>query len=117
MSQTNVDLHESADGRGQDARTPDYGFIYESIRRAILDGRYGPGDRLVESQLAAELGVSRTRIREALSRLETERLVATLPTRGHVVRRLGRRDIEEMYELRLELEGYAARTAAETITL
>jgi len=117
MSSTNVDQRNTIGGQGRETPALDQGFIYESIRRAILDGRYEPGDRLVESQLAAELGVSRTRIREALSRLETERLVASLPTRGHVVRRLGRRDMEELYALRLELEGYAARTAAETITL
>jgi len=117
MSSTNVDQRNTIGGQGRETPALDQGFIYESIRRAILDGRYEPGDRLVESQLAAELGVSRTRIREALSRLETERLIASLPTRGHVVRRLGRRDMEELYELRLELEGYAARTAAETITL
>ena len=117
MPSTNVDQRNTIGGQGRETPALDQGFIYESIRRAILDGRYEPGDRLVESQLAAELGVSRTRIREALSRLETERLIASLPTRGHVVRRLGRRDMEELYALRLELEGYAARTAAETITL
>jgi DNA-binding GntR family transcriptional regulator len=112
---SNTELSRDA-GRGNE--TPaDQGPIYESIRRAILDGRYGPGERLVESQLATTFGVSRTRVREALSRLEAERLVASRPSRGHVVRELGRRDIEELYALRLELEGYAARTAAENITL
>ncbi|HZQ37182.1 MAG TPA: GntR family transcriptional regulator [Dehalococcoidia bacterium] len=112
---SNTELSRAA-GRGNE--TPaEQGLIYQAIRRAILDGRYGPGERLVESQLATTFGVSRTRVREALSRLEAERLVAPRATRGHVVRELGRRDMEELYALRLELEGYAARTAAETITL
>src|SRR5581483_4714314 len=112
---SNTELSRAA-GRGNE--TPaEQGLIYQAIRRAILDGRYGPGERLVESQLATTFGVSRTRVREALSRLEAERLVAARPTRGHVVRELGRRDMEELYALRLELEGYAARTAAEAITL
>src|SRR5690242_6752922 len=103
---SNTDLSQRA-GRSNEP-SPDQGIIYESIRRAILDGRYGPGERLVESQLATTFGVSRTRVREALSRLEAERLVASRPTRGHVVRELGRLDMEELYALRLELEGYAA---------
>jgi DNA-binding GntR family transcriptional regulator len=93
------------------------GSIYDAIREGILSGRYTPGERLIETRLAAELGVSRTRIRDALARLHSEHLVTTAPNRGMVVRPLSVRDIEEVYALRLLLEGYAARTAAGTITM
>jgi DNA-binding GntR family transcriptional regulator len=90
--------------------------IYDAIREAILNGRYHPGDRLVESRLAAEFGVSRTRIRDALARLEADHLVSSAPNRGRIVRPLTQRDIEEIYQLRLLLEGYAASLSADHIT-
>jgi DNA-binding GntR family transcriptional regulator len=92
------------------------GSIYESIREGILCGRYAPGERLVETKLAGEFGVSRTRIRDALARLHADHLISPAPNRGLVVRPLSSRDIEEIYALRLLLEGYAANTAASTIT-
>lgn len=95
----------------------DNGSIYDSIREGIISGRYAPGERLIETRLAAEHGVSRTRIRDALARLHSDHLVTTAPNRGLVVRPLSVRDIEEVYALRLLLEGYAARTAAATITM
>jgi DNA-binding GntR family transcriptional regulator len=92
------------------------GSIYDAIREAILAGRYAPGERLVESRLADEFGVSRTRIRDGLARLEAERLVSPAGNRGLVVTQPSSRDMEESYALRLLLEGFAARTAASTIT-
>lgn len=92
------------------------GSIYDAIREAILTGRYSPGERLVESRLAEEFGVSRTRIRDGLARLEAERLVSPAGNRGLIVTQPSSRDMEESYALRLLLEGFAARTAASTIT-
>jgi DNA-binding GntR family transcriptional regulator len=92
------------------------GSIYEAIREAIIGGRYLPGERLIETRLADEFGVSRTRIRDALARLQADHLVAPAANRGLVVRPLSTREIEEIYALRLLLEGFAAHTAAANIT-
>jgi DNA-binding GntR family transcriptional regulator len=70
----------------------------------------------VESRLATEHGVSRTRIRDGLARLEAELLVAPFGGRGLMVRPLSNKDIEEAYAMRLLLEGYAAKQAASNIT-
>jgi DNA-binding GntR family transcriptional regulator len=88
----------------------------EQIRDAIVDGRLPPGQRLKEEQLARELGISRTPVREALLMLQAEGLVDAAPNRGSTVRRYTRADLEEMYELRALLEGHAARRAAERAT-
>lgn len=88
----------------------------EQIREAIVDGRLEPGQRLKEEQLARELGISRTPVREALVMLQSEGLVDASPNRGSTVRTYTRGDLEEMYELRAMLEGHAARRAAGRIT-
>jgi len=94
----------------------DSGPIYDAIREGILSGRYPAGERLVEARLATELNVSRTRVREGLARLEAEHLLARVGGRGLIVARLSPSDIEDAYALRLLLEGFAARRAAENIT-
>jgi len=86
------------------------------IRAAIVEGRLQPGERLKEEQLARELGVSRTPVREALLFLEAEGAVVLQPNRGATVRRYTPEEIREAYELRALLEGHAARRAAERIT-
>jgi DNA-binding GntR family transcriptional regulator len=88
----------------------------ELIREAILDGRLPPGQRLKEEELARELGISRTPVREALLVLQTEGLVDAAPNRGAVVRSHDGDDLEDLYQLRALLEGYAARRAAANIT-
>lgn len=85
---------------------------YDALRAGILDGRYGFGDRLGEIEVAAELGLSRTPVREALRRLGSEGLVEVLPNRGARVRTWTAQDLEETYELRAVLEGLGARRAA-----
>ena len=89
--------------------------VTRSLREAILQGRLRPGERLVQDELAAELGVSRQPVREALRRLESEGLIVQLPQRGFVVREYGEEDIRENYHLRQLLESEAARLAAERI--
>jgi DNA-binding GntR family transcriptional regulator len=88
----------------------------EVIRRAIIDGRLAPGRRLKEEELARELGISRTPVREALLMLQSEGLVELIPKRGASVRAYAEDDLDEVYQLRALLEGYAARRAATRIS-
>jgi DNA-binding GntR family transcriptional regulator len=89
----------------------------ELIREAIVDGRLVPGERLKEEELARELGLSRTPVREALLVLQAEGLVDAAPNRGAAVRAHDAADLDDLYQLRALLEGYAARRAASRITL
>ncbi|MCW2721893.1 MAG: hypothetical protein QOG20_4753 [Pseudonocardiales bacterium] len=82
------------------------------IRRSIMEGELAPGSRLQEVELAAQLGVSRTPVREALRTLSSEGLVEILPNRGARVARWSVEDLDEIYELRIMLEGRAAERAA-----
>jgi DNA-binding GntR family transcriptional regulator len=90
-------------------------WVYEELKSAIVDLRLAPGDPLREASLADQLGVSKTPIREALTRLEQEGLVETTSFKGAVVTAYSRRDLLEIYELRELLENAAARTAAESM--
>jgi DNA-binding GntR family transcriptional regulator len=87
----------------------------ELIRAAIVDGRLEPGRRLKEEELARELGISRTPVREALRVLQTEGLLDGSPNRGAAVRSYDADDLDDLYQLRAVLEGFAARKAAERI--
>lgn len=88
---------------------------YSSILEAIDVGVYRPGDRLVESDLAERFGMSRTPIREALQRLETQSLL-TRDGRSLIVASLDHNQMAELYVVRTELEGLAARLAARHAT-
>ena len=88
---------------------------YSMILDAIDTGTYRPGDRLVESELAERLGVSRTPIREALQRLETQSLLVR-DGRSLIVASLDHNQMAELYVVRGELEGLAARLAARNAT-
>jgi DNA-binding GntR family transcriptional regulator len=88
---------------------------YALILHAIDIGTYRPGDRLVESELAERFGVSRTPIREALQRLETQSLLAR-DGRSLIVASLDHNQMAELYVVRRELEGLAARLAAKHAT-
>lgn len=80
----------------------------ESIRASILNGTLRPGERLTIEQLALELGVSRTPVREALKALEQDGLVHLLPHRGAVVDSVAHEEVHRRYTIRAMLEGYAA---------
>ncbi|MCA0938326.1 GntR family transcriptional regulator [Yangia mangrovi] len=95
-------------------RTPNKD-AYTLILEAIDQGVYRPGDRLVESELAERFGVSRTPIREALQRLETQSLLAR-DGRSLIVASLDHNQMAELYVVRTELEGLAARLAARHAT-
>jgi DNA-binding GntR family transcriptional regulator len=88
---------------------------YTLILEAIEGGTYKPGDRLVESELAERLGVSRTPVREALQRLETQAML-TRDGRSLIVASLDHNQLAELYAVRTELEGLAARLAARHAT-
>lgn len=85
---------------------------YELVLEAIDAGTYQPGDRMVESELADRFGVSRTPIREALQRLETQRILSR-DGRSLIVASLDHNQLAELYAVRAELEGLAARLAAQ----
>lgn len=85
--------------------------VAAQVRRAIMLGRYRPGEHLTEQALAAEAGVSRGPVRDALKQLEREGLVQLAPHRGAVVSMLGLREAYEFYIVRGHLEGLAARLA------
>lgn len=85
---------------------------YDHIRRQILDAKLPVGAALSEYQLAAEIGVSRTPVREALKRLEHDGLVRSIARRGTFVAELSGRDIIDIYQVRTALESFAAGVAA-----
>lgn len=89
--------------------------VVHRIRTKILAGEYGPEGRLVEEQIAGELGVSRTPVRQALTALEAEGLVEIAPNRGAIVASFSFDEVWDVYDLRAVLEGHAARRAAERI--
>jgi DNA-binding GntR family transcriptional regulator len=89
--------------------------LYDELREAILMGRFAPGQVLSENALATEFGKSRTPVREALHRLEIETLVERVP-RGVRVRTSSPEEILDIYEVRITLEGAAAKAAAERAT-
>lgn len=86
--------------------------VFEYIREDILNGRYKPGDSLVETKLAEEIGVSRTPIREAIRQLELEGLVTFYPNKGVFVTGITEQDVHDIYTIRSMIEGLAARWAA-----
>lgn len=86
--------------------------VIEAITEGVKDGRYAPGQRLVEADLTAELGISRGSLREALGRLAAEGMLELEPYRGAVVRRLSPEDVQDLFNIREVLEGEAARLAA-----
>ncbi len=86
------------------------------LLEGILDGRWPAGTKLVETALSRDLGVSRTPVREALARLTQEGFVAYAPRRGHRVRPVSRKDVDDLFDLRGELERLAFRKAFARIT-
>jgi DNA-binding GntR family transcriptional regulator len=91
-------------------------FVYESLRDAIWDGRIGIGERVREEEIARNLGVSRTPVREALQRLHQRGLLVFGAGRGLTVASLSQHQVLQLYAMREILEGSAARFAAEHAT-
>lgn len=105
---------------GQVARPPRtrtvHEYVLKSLRDAIIDGRLVGGTHLVQTELATQLDVSITPVREALRDLATEGLVAFDPHRGALVRNLDVDEVREVYELRMALEPLMVRRVIATIT-
>ena len=89
--------------------------VCESLRNAIKSGILAPGERLMEVQLADELGISRTPIREAIRKLEQEGYVIMLPRRGTYVSSVSVHDVQEIFEIRSALESLSIGLAARRI--
>jgi DNA-binding GntR family transcriptional regulator len=87
--------------------------VVDQLRQSIVSGRLAPASRLVERELIAMLGVSRTVIREALRQLESEGLVTMAGNRGAAVRELTLEEAQDLYSIRAVLEGLAAKLCAE----
>jgi DNA-binding GntR family transcriptional regulator len=85
----------------------------EQIRAAIQDGRYAPGQRLIEADLIEAFSVTRGPLREALRRLGTEGIVQLVPNRGAIVRMFSLKELIDLFRIRESVEGLAARLAAE----
>jgi DNA-binding GntR family transcriptional regulator len=92
------------------------GVVIPALREAIVEGVLAPGSRLSEVQVAKQLNVSRTPMREAFAQLEREGLVTIVPRVGAYVRAVTLRDVEEIYTVRAALECLAVQLASERIT-
>jgi DNA-binding GntR family transcriptional regulator len=89
--------------------------VYEILAEAILSNQLRPGEHLGEDRMCAQLGVSRSPVREALHRLEADRLVSIQPRHGAVVTEITREDLADLASVSKALEGQAAALAAERI--
>lgn len=90
--------------------------VFQTLREAILRGELKPGERLMELQLAAQLGVSRTPIREAIRMLEQEGLAVTMPRKGAEVAKMTLKGMEDVLEIREALDILACQLACDRIT-
>jgi DNA-binding GntR family transcriptional regulator len=97
----------------QRTTTPD--GVYRVLRSAILDGTVPAGGRLREAHIAADLGISRSPLREALTKLEEEGLIVKIPFRGAFVVEVSAREVAEIASVRLLVEPYAAELSAEAL--
>lgn len=89
--------------------------LVEGLRNGILMHRYAPGQVLIEADLTRDFGVSRGPLREAFRHLSAEGLLQLVPNRGALVRRLSRKEAEELFQIRTALEALAVRLAAKAI--
>lgn len=99
-----------------DAYLPLRDVVFNTLREAILRGDLVAGERLMELQLAAKLGVSRTPIREAIRMLEQEGLAITIPRKGAIVARMTEKDMQDVLEIREALEELSVQVACDKIT-
>ena len=100
-----------------DSYLPLRDVVFNTLREAILKGDLKPGERLMEVQLAKQMGVSRTPIREAIRKLELEGMAVTMPRRGAVVAKMTEKDMEDVLQVRRALEELAASIACDQISM
>lgn len=106
-------MSEAPNGRDDEARAE---HVYQLVLEGIVAGNYEQGMRLRERELSELYDVSRIPVREAIQRLEQDGFVETFPRRGAVVRRLSLTDVNELFDVRLCLETFAARMAARRVS-
>ncbi|MDX3524276.1 GntR family transcriptional regulator [Streptomyces scabiei] len=99
----------------QEQRTTTPDGVYRTLRAAILNGTVRPGGQLREAHIASDLGISRSPLREALTKLEEEGLVVKYPYRGAFVVEVSAREVAEIDSVRLHVEPYAAELSAEAL--
>jgi DNA-binding GntR family transcriptional regulator len=87
--------------------------IYNFLREQLLSGEIQPHQHLIEAKIARDIGISRTPVREALHSLELEGLIESIPRVGYVVKPTSKQEVEEICEIRMAIEGIAARWAME----
>ncbi|WP_454626190.1 GntR family transcriptional regulator [Bradyrhizobium cenepequi] len=117
IPESGVAIAKIADNGSPDHPEPSlHGEILSRLRDYVVEGNVPDGGRVPERQLCELFGISRTPLREALKVLAAEGLIELLPNRGARVRRLGKRDLEELFDVMGGLEGLAGRLACETIT-
>src|SRR5262245_42363350 len=110
--QVPIRLEALSHSLGQRSAVPDR--IAETIRDMIVAGELSPGDRVVESRLARQIGVGQPTVREALVQLEHQGLVSRIANQGCVVTRLTRHEVGQMLRVRAELESLAVELATES---
>jgi len=91
-------------------------YVVDHLRTGVLQGRYAPGQRLIEADLTHDLRVSRGPLREAFRRLSAEGLLEIVPNRGAMIRRLTLREMRELFQVRVGLETLAARLACQAMS-
>jgi DNA-binding GntR family transcriptional regulator len=94
-----------------------FAHVYDALRRAIVTGELKPGQRVNEAEVARQMRISRSPVREAIRRLEQAGLLVSIPRRGTVVVELANEDIEEVYTLRADLETRAIRRATSRLSV
>jgi DNA-binding GntR family transcriptional regulator len=102
---------EAGEGQSRVVRLPLRSQIRQVLLDGLVSGRWRPGDRIVERQIAVEFDVSQAPVREALRELEALRLVTSVPNKGARVRNIELDDLMEIYPVRASLEGLAASLA------
>ena len=90
-------------------------MAYDAIRQAILSGQWQPGELYNEKSIAADLGISRTPVREALLELASQDLILFMPRRGLMLKRFNRKDVDEIFELRTAIELASVEKIAGTV--
>lgn len=95
---------------------PTRDIVFEILRKAILNGLFSKGERIMETKIAEDLDISRTPVREAFRKLELEGLTEYYPKKGTIVKGITKEDIAEIYDMREVLEGLAVRLACKNIS-
>ncbi|OLS02840.1 GntR family transcriptional regulator [Tissierella creatinophila] len=90
--------------------------VFEELEEKILNGKIKPGENLTEIKLSSDIGVSRTPVREALRMLEQKNLVQITPNKGAIVLGINEKDLNDIYTIRMNIEGLGSRWTVENIT-